>query len=456
VQAHLGATRSPFVNAILSLNWSMVADHVPWRTLLVMAALAVLRPWDLPRRLREQRGLFLAIAAGALLFALGPALPLPFGLGTIPGPYRALVELPGFTALRVPARMLHVALLGTSVLAAGAVVVLRQVVWRAPLAATLAAVVALAAELPPHTGGLLPVPPPERIDRAHAWLATQPRTGGVVFLPHDPFGLATATVQFASTRHWQPMLQGMSGVLPPMYPWMSGRLARFPAPDVVTDLRALGVTRAVVRTDLVPEAMRTALADAERARRLLKRRWAAGSTVVFSLRPASRRSAPRDAGRPVPRDGWRATASVAPSLAPRAIDDDVATAWQSWGDLDASVQRAWYHPMSVLDRWQVFLATTPATLTVDLGATVPASAIHVLFGGSDPMVLPEARLDVSVDEVTWTPLPLAPFPDVRALVTRAADAPLAAVPATPRPVRYVRIAVAAYDGHVRDVAVFTR
>jgi hypothetical protein len=455
VQRHLGAARSPFVNAILSLNWAMIADHVAWRTLLVLAVLVVLRPSDLPRRLREERALFVVIAAGALLLGLGPALPLPLGLGTIPGPYRALVELPGFTALRVPARMLHVGLVGASVLAAGGVVVLRELLWRAPLAATLAVVAALAGELPPRTGGLLPVPHPARMSPVYPWLARQPRTGAVVELPHDPYGLSTAVRQFASTHHWQPMLQGMSGVLPPMYPWVSGRLARFPAPDVVADLRALGVTRVVVHTSFLGAEVRAAIADAERARRVLKRRWARGPTIVYALRPAAPRVAAAS-GRPVPRTAWRATASVAPDLAPRAIDDDPATAWQSWGDLDASVQRAWYHPLSVLERWQVFLATSPATLTIDLGTTVPATAVHVHFGGSDPMVLPEARLEASVDEITWTALPLAPFPDVRALVTRAAEAPMAAVLAAPRAVRYLRIAVAAYDGHVQDVAVLAR
>ena len=456
VQAHLGAARSPFVNAILSLHWQMVDDFVPWRTVLVLTALVVLRPHDLPRRFREERALFLAIAAGAVLLGLGPALPLPFGLGTIPGPYRLLVELPGFTALRVPARMLHVGLLGASVLAAGGVTVLRQVVWRAPLAATVVAVAALAVEGPPRAGGLLPVFPPARMNPVYPWLATQPRTGAVVELPHDPYGLTTAVRQFASTLHWQRALQGMSGVLPPMYPYITSRLPEFPAPDVVADLAALGVTRAVVHTPMLGAPARAALEDAERTRRLLKRRWARGTTVVYALRPVAPRPLARDAGRPLDRTGWRATASQAASLAAFAIDDDPATAWRSWGDLDASVQRTWYHPMSILERWQVFLAKAPATLTVDLGTTVPASAIHLVLGGSDPMLLPEARLEVSTDDVTWTPLPLRPYPDVGALVTGAADAPMAAILPAPLPIRYLRLAVGSYDSHVRDVGVFTR
>jgi hypothetical protein len=82
--------------------------------------------------------------------------------------------------------------------------------------------------------------------------------------------------------------------------------------------------------------------------------------------------------------------------------------------------------------------------------------VRVSFGGSDPMALPEAILEASADDVTWTSLPLAPYPDVRALVARAAEAPMAAVPKTPQSIRYIRIAVGSYDAQVRDLAVFAR
>jgi len=414
----------------------------------------VLFPAHLPARFRRERWLFVTIVAAAVLLGLGPALPLPFDLGTIPGPYGLLVVLPGFTALRVPARMVHVGLVGASALAAGGVAALRSLAWRASLAVTVAAVAALLAESPPRTLGLLPIEPPAQMNRVYPWLAKHPH-GAIVELPHDPFGLASAVRQFASTAHWQPMLQGMSGILPTMYPWIGARLAAFPAPDVVADLSALGVRRAVVNQRALTKETARAYADAERARRVIKRRWAYGSTVVYSLRPRMPRAL-REIGRPLPRTGWQATASVSASQAANAIDGDSGTAWRSWGDLDASVQSVWYQPLSVLQRWQVFLATTPATLMVDLGASVPATTIRVSFGGSDPMALPDARLDVSEDAVTWTSLPLAPYPDVRALVTHAADAPMAAVLPTPRSIRHLRIAVSSYDAQVRDVAVFAR
>jgi hypothetical protein len=455
VQTHLGASRSPFLNAILSLHWDMLADHVPWRMTLALIALAIVRPFDLPGRLRRERGLFVAIVVGALVLGLGPALPLPSGLGTIPGPYRLLVELPGFTALRVPARMVHVALLGASVLAAGGVVVLRTIAWRRPALVTFVVLVALAIESRPRMPGVLPIARPAQIDRVYRWLAHQPPTT-FVELPIDPFGLTTAIRQYASTLHWQRALQGTSGVEPPMYRYVVHRLERFPDADVIADLAALDVRRAIVHRQLLPADARASLETAARARRVLKQRWSHGPTVVYALRPAHRTRAPRPDERPLARAAWRATASSAPSLAPLAIDDDPRTAWRSWGDLDASVQRAWHDPRPILDRWTAFLKAGPATFTLDLGGAASVSSIRIRLGGSDPMMLPALRVESSTDGEVWAPLAVHPFPDIRALVDDAADVTMAAEPPAPTPIRWIRLIVGASETHVRDVAAFTR
>jgi hypothetical protein len=455
VQAHLGASRSPFLNAILSLHWGMLAEHVPWMTTLALVVLALARPYDLPGRLRRERLLFVAIVAGALVLGLGPAMGLPWGLGTVPGPYRLLVELPGFTALRVPARMLHVALLGASVLAAGGVVVVRTVAWRAPALATALVLLGLAIESRPRTPGILPIARPAELDRVYRWLAHEKSTT-FVELPIDPFGLTTAIRQYASTLHWQRALHGTSGVEPPLYRYAVHRLDRFPDPDVVADLAALDVRHAVVHLQLLAPDARARLDAAVRARRVLKPRWSHGPTAVYALRPG-RRAPRRDASdRPLDRRGWHATASSAASLAPLAIDDDLRTAWASWGDLDASVQRAWYDPRPILDRWKAFADAGPATLTIDLGTPATISSIRLGLGGSDPMLLPELHVEVSIDDATWTPLYVRPYPDIRALVDAAADIPMAATAPAPTSARWIRLIVGAYETHVHDVQVFTR
>ena len=455
VQAHLGASRSPFLNAILSLHWNLLAEHVPWMTTLVLIVLVLLRPFDLPTRLRRERTFFVALVAGALVLGLGPALPLPSGLGTVPGPYRILVELPGFTALRVPARMLHVALLGASVLAAGGVVVLRTVAWRRPALATLVVLTALAIESRPRDAVVLPIPRPAQLDTVYRWLARQPPTS-FVELPIDPSGLTTAIRQYASTFHWQRAAQGTSGVEPPMYRYLVERLARFPDADVVADLAALDVHLAVVHRQLLPPDARAPLEQAARDRRVVKERWSHGQTAVYALRPARHSRPARAPERPLDRATWHATASASPDLAPLAIDHDPRTAWRSWGDLDASVQRTWYDPRPILDRWKAFIQAGPATLTVDLGATASVSSIRLRLGGSDPMVLPALRIEASADAITWQPLAARPFPDIRALVDDAADVTMAAEPPAPIPMRWIRIVFGAYETHVGDVAVFER
>src|SRR5262249_35130911 len=98
----------------------------------------------------------------------------------------------------------------------------------------------------------------------------------------------------------------------------------------------------------------------------------------------------------------------------------------------------------------------PATLTVDLGATMPVSSIRVRLGGSDPMVLPALRIEASADGSTWLPLAARPFPDIRALVDDAADPTMAAEPPAPIPMRGIRVVFGAYETDVRDVAVFER
>jgi hypothetical protein len=458
VQAHLGASRSPFLNAILSLHWEMLAEHVPWITTLVLIVLALMRPADLPGRLRRERTLFLVVVAGALLLGLGPAMPLPSALGggTIPGPYRLLVELPGFTALRVPARMLHVALLGASVLAAGGLVVLRTVFWRRPALVTFVVLAALAIESRPRMPGVLRIARPAELDRAYPWLAHQPPTT-LVELPIDPFGLTTAIRQYASTLHWQRALQGMSGVEPPMYRYMVDRLARFPEPDVVADLAALDVRHAVVHRQLLTAGANAQLDAAARNRRVLKAVWSHGPTTVYALRPSRRTPSVRASEHPLDRTGWRATASAGAGLdlAPLAIDDDPRTAWRSWGDLDASVQRLRHEPRPILERWKAFLQLGPAKLTVDLGATPSVSSIRLRLGGSDPMLFPALRVEVSSDGASWTPLATRPFPDVRALVDDAANPTMIAELPAPTPIRWIRLVVGAHETHVRDVAAFT-
>jgi hypothetical protein len=49
-----------------------------------------------------------------------------------------------------------------------------------------------------------------------------------------------------ATRHWRPMLNGYSGLVPASYATHYAELRRFPDPPAMTALRAWGVTHVVV------------------------------------------------------------------------------------------------------------------------------------------------------------------------------------------------------------------
>jgi hypothetical protein len=455
VQADLGIERSPFLNAILSLQPGALGDLVPSITLGAMTFLVIARGRDLPRRFREARGLVLAVLAGALVLALGPAITLPGDRGTIAGPYRLLVELPGFTALRVPGRMVHVALVAASLVAAGGVVVVREVAWRAPAAATLAVVAALAWEGRPPRVGTQPVPRPERVHRVYPWLATLPETTRIVEIPIDPFAGLTTLRQYASTVHWLPSLNGNTGIQPPVHAYMVKQLARFPSTDVVDDLARLGVTHVVVHTDLLDPAARAAVDRAAQGG-VLHPVWSLDGVDVYAIAPGRGGPTSLPTGKPVPRDGWTVVATVAPASATFAIDTDPETAWHSWAELDASVQRGWRHPVPVLGRWEAFLAAAPATLEIDLGTTVPLARIDVRLGGSDPMVVQATSIEVTEDGGVWLPLRLVAAPDVRGLVDDAAALLLAGLPDGRMRARRVRVRTGALEARVGDVVVYSR
>jgi hypothetical protein len=78
----------------------------------------------------------------------------------------------------------------------------------------------------------------------------------VVDLPLPDAGriARNAPVVLVSTAHWRPVVNGYSGFVPRGYAARAERLATFPSPDALAELRRLGVTHVVVRLDAVPGA----------------------------------------------------------------------------------------------------------------------------------------------------------------------------------------------------------
>jgi hypothetical protein len=96
----------------------------------------------------------------------------------------------------------------------------------------------------------LPVRPPP----IYAWLATQPKlvtlelpTPRPDALPlHDPFYM------YASTWHWQPLVNGYSGHYSVRYVELVKALQQLPSPDTAAALTAMRVQRIVVHAGLFP------------------------------------------------------------------------------------------------------------------------------------------------------------------------------------------------------------
>ena len=86
------------------------------------------------------------------------------------------------------------------------------------------------------------------------WPLPLPDSLGVT---HEPFYM------YASTVHWQPLVNGYSGFYPVEYIHFLERTAAFPSPEVVDYLRALTVRYVLLHSEFDPErylAARAALA----------------------------------------------------------------------------------------------------------------------------------------------------------------------------------------------------
>jgi hypothetical protein len=155
-------------------------------------------------------------------------------------------------ALRAPARLAILVQLTLGILAA---IGLARAVRRWPrVGPTLVVVSGCLVMVEYATGPLavqrLPVKPPP----IYRWLATQPRlvtlelpTPPPQNLPlHDPFYM------YASTWHWQPLVNGYSGHYSADYVALTEALTRLPSPQATEWLTHMGVQRVVVHEALFP------------------------------------------------------------------------------------------------------------------------------------------------------------------------------------------------------------
>ena len=216
---------------------------------------ALRRARDAFRRTVEARvgldaGFYVVLALLSLWACLGPGYVLYTTL------YRLL---PGFDLIRVPSRLFVLTLLALAVLAAkGLDRLIAPLAGQRRAAAGGAVVLLLTAELAafpletrPYT---LDLP---AIDRE---LAARPRPFTVVELPVADPGNATQSARLHShymlhsMAHWQPMVNGYSGIIPPRHERLFRILTAFPDTASLRELETLGVRYAVVHREFYDEA----------------------------------------------------------------------------------------------------------------------------------------------------------------------------------------------------------
>jgi hypothetical protein len=273
-----------------------VADGIEWtigslqltartagRALVVLAVLCLLRlalgrgrrlwlgPWlaragvglrrFVAARMGVAGGFYVVLLVLSVWASLGPGFWL----------YTALYRLlPGFDLIRVPSRLGVLSLLAIAALAAiGLERLLSRFEGRARTAAATVAVVLLLAEFAAFPLAARPyeIEAPA-VDRE---LAARPRPFAAVELPvADPANAVDSArlnsrYMLHSLLHWQPIVNGYSGIVPPRHERLFRILTAFPDTASLAELEAIGVRYAVLHKELYSAAeWASAVARADR------------------------------------------------------------------------------------------------------------------------------------------------------------------------------------------------
>jgi hypothetical protein len=310
----------------------------PGFVVMALAAVAIVtaRQPD-PSAGSDPRGAWTRMVTAYTLVAL-VALWVSMG----PGPWRPYDLLfrlvPGFSGMRVPARMATIVDMALAVLAAaGAARLLARIPKRLALAATaaLSAVVLLEGR---QSASIDPFPPVQRkLDRAaYEWLRDSPPGAAVELriVQQNDFHPFTLFYQFNTLLHRHPIVNGYTGWPSSLQEFLGGPASPFREPGRVADtlmaLRTIGVRYVLlhwwtyadgVEPGMVMSEMRAAGDQIVEERQFQ-------STVAWRLAAAPPRSAPRDP--PLVRlDSALFTpkASHVPERLAFAFDGDVETRW---------------------------------------------------------------------------------------------------------------------------------
>jgi hypothetical protein len=241
----------------------------------------------------------LAVELGGVIFSFG--LSASIAGRDIPLPYRVFYDwLPGFRAIRVPARLGLLALVGVGGLAGLGV----DRLWRLgrdelPLfrwyphmlaqrpRAVGAAVGALALvfillETVPRMELPDPLPaPPDNPPPAYAWIRDNPAP--TLELPMGEGLVGSAWPNFWSMFHWNQTVNGYSGIVPPTYYPFREEMRAFPSVETIRLLQGIGVENIIIHSDF-PDRERAEI-DAQLAAHPELTLALPGPDAVYTLAP---------------------------------------------------------------------------------------------------------------------------------------------------------------------------
>jgi hypothetical protein len=243
----------------------------------------------------SEAGFLVLLATCAFVLSLGVGIRLERGSAalSIPMPYACFYEhIPGFGALRVPARWAMLTHLALVLLASVTLVYLGQ--WLCSridrrLSWIILATIGICA-LIEHASFPLPlasVPDPKPV---YVWLGTQRDLHALIELPigSTPRGAELeriTTRQFHQIHHWKPLAVGYSGIIPFGTTDLMRRIQRLPDDDTLRYLALLGIDTLIIhRDEYEPEKLASLKAWADTTP-LLSRRAEVGDALVYVINP---------------------------------------------------------------------------------------------------------------------------------------------------------------------------
>ncbi len=210
------------------------------------------------RRLGWERWMLFGVAVSSIILSFG--LTGHIHGHDIPLPYRLFYYLvPGFKAIRVPARLGLLALVGLAGLAGlGLDLILDQFsrLSRARLVqlaagAGLSVLLIFGMSVEYTTRIPLPGALPATLAQAnrpdYAWLAEHPAP--MIEFPMGDGIIASSWPNFWSIFHWNPVVNGYSGIAPPVYYIFRDEMKSFPSPRTIALLQGIGVRNVVYHAD---------------------------------------------------------------------------------------------------------------------------------------------------------------------------------------------------------------